>query len=234
MVKVMICDDDRVQLDDLRRRVRDILDRLHTEAMICTFDKKDSIPESFLADCGIALLDIDFRGRDYNGLDIAKALRRVNQNAVILFITNYVEYAPEGYEVQAFRYLMKRDMPRKLSGYLELALSKLQQAQETLDVTVSGEPVRLPLPDILYIESQAHTAVIHLRNQPSLRIYTPLKHMEAALSGRGFLRIQKSFLVNMRRLKRFQYSGDDGTLLPVSTKTYSQQKAQYLLWKGRQ
>lgn len=237
MLKILICDDDPVCLEKIHRRVRDISD----SAMIMTYQSQAEIPQSCLSDCGIALLDIDFRGQDHNGIQIAQRLREVNRDAVIIFVTNYVEYAPEGYEVQAFRYLLKSDLDRKLEPYLRDAIEKLQQTRETVTVTVSGEPITLQLRDVLYIEAQAHNALIHIHRQgdaqpQSLRIYSSLKSLDAQLSPRGFLRIQKSFLANMRRMRRFQSTGaelDDGTILPVSPKTYTQQKSQYLLWKGR-
>lgn len=237
MLKILICDDDPVCLEKVHRRVRDIYDT----AMIMAYQRQEEIPPSYLSDCGIALLDIDFRGQDQNGIQIAQRLRKVNRDAVIIFVTNYVEYAPEGYEVQAFRYLLKSDLDRKLEPYLRDAIEKLQQTRETITVTVSGEPITIQLRDVLYIEAQAHNALIYIQRQTDarsqhLRIYASLKSLDAQLSPRGFLRIQKSFLANMRRIRRFQSTGaelDNGTVLPVSPKTYTQQKSQYLLWKGR-
>ena len=237
MLKILICDDDPVCLEKVHRRVRDIYDT----AMIMAYQRQEEIPPSYLSDCGIALLDIDFRGQDQNGIQIAQLLREVNRDAVIIFITNYVEYAPEGYEVQAFRYLLKKDIDRKLEPYLRDAIEKLEQTRETVTVTVSGEPITIRLRDVLYIEAQAHNALIYIQRQTDaqpqhLRIYASLKSLDAQLSPRGFLRIQKSFLANMRRIRRFQSTGaelDNGTVLPVSPKTYTQQKSQYLLWKGR-
>lgn len=237
MLKILICDDDPVCLEKVHRRVRSIYDT----AMITVYQRQEEITPSCLSDCGIALLDIDFRGQDQNGIQIAQRLRKVNRDAVIIFITNYVEYAPEGYEVQAFRYLLKKDIDKKLKPYLQDAIEKLEQTRETVTVTVSGEPITIQLRDVLYIEAQAHNALIYIQRQTDaqsqhLRIYASLKSLDAQLSPRGFLRIQKSFLANMRRIRRFQSTGaelDDGTILPVSPKTYTQQKSQYLLWKGR-
>lgn len=237
MLKILICDDDPVCLEKVYRRVRSIYDT----AMITAYQRQEEIPSSCLSDCGLALLDIDFRGQDHNGIQIAQRLREVNRDAVIIFITNYVEYAPEGYEVQAFRYLLKKDIDRKLEPYLRDAIEKLEQTRETVTVTVSGEPITIRLRDVLYIEAQAHNALIYIQRQTDaqqqhLRIYASLKSLDAQLSPRGFLRIQKSFLANMRRIRRFQSTGaemDNGTVLPVSPKTYTQQKSQYLLWKGR-
>ena len=234
MMRILICDDSPVQLETLQLSVREILNRASLNAMIYCYSDRAQIPDRCYEDCSIALLDVDFRKQNYNGLDIAKRLRQVNREAVIIFITNYVEYAPEGYEVQAFRYLMKSEQKAKLERYLLQAVQKLQEVRRTVTFSVAGELVTVLLLDILYIESQAHTAVVHTQSK-ELRLYTPLKVLEEKLADQGFLRIQKSFLVNMDRVKRLQSTGaelDDGTLLPVSPKTYAEKKARYLLWKG--
>jgi ABC-type nitrate/sulfonate/bicarbonate transport system ATPase subunit len=57
-----------------------------------------------------------------------------------------------------------------------------------------------------------------------------------ALEGDGFLRIQKSYLVNMAYIKKFNYDRVvlfDGKELSVSQKRYSQMKVQYLSWKNK-
>ncbi len=50
-------------------------------------------------------LDIDMDER--SGLDIARRVRELHLDTVIIFVTNYPEFSMEGYEVQAFRYLLK-------------------------------------------------------------------------------------------------------------------------------
>ncbi len=241
MIRLVICDDDVAFLERLRSEIRAILKRREIEAVIHTYASAEEIPDSLLASSDIFFLDIDFPGKPYSGIDIAKKIRSVRQDSILIFVTNYIEYAPEGYEVQAFRYALKSDISSKLEQYLLHALEKLDQVREALQFKVSGETVTLPAEDILYIESQAHIAVLYAQRPgdsavKAYKIYASLSSMEEALTGRGFLRIQKSYLVNMRRLRKFQCSGaalDNGTVLPVSEKSYAEKKKQFLLWKGR-
>jgi DNA-binding LytR/AlgR family response regulator len=61
--------------------------------------------------------------------------------------------------------------------------------------------------------------------------------MESAMAAHGFLRIHKSYLVNMAHIRKFRSREcllSDGTALAVSEKYYSQQKQKFLLWKGLQ
>lgn len=171
-----------------------------------------------------------------NGLDIARAIRRTNQDAVILFLTNFIEYAPEGYEVQAFRYLLKRDMDLVLEGYLMEALAQLADRRERLRLSLNGGIVELDLKDILYLEVLQHHVSIHVLSpdapsrgrsrcsdgammpsadrSPSdtgtIQTYTltaSLASFEQTLTRHGFSRVHKSYRVNMSHIQRFQCKG---------------------------
>ena len=153
----------------------------------------------------------------------------------------YERWANVTYEVQAFRYLLKSEVPRKLEKYLLEGISHLQERKETIHIRLSRETITLLLQQILYIESQKHAAIIFVQEDSGeirqYRLFASLSSLEDQLSSCGFLRIQKSYLVNMRRIQRLRCDEatlDNGMLLSVSEKNYSQLKMKYLLWKGQQ
>lgn len=242
MVKIILCDNNQVFVESLRREIHAILRKKNVDSQIHIFDSLESIRSDLLPLADIFFLDIDFAGRQYTGIDIAKKIRSINERAVIIFVTNFVQYAPEGYEVQAFRYLLKGNIAAKLERCLQQAIDKLSVDNETMMITVSGETIVLPLADVLYLEAQAHNVVINVQTRGEIipkqyRLYATLSSMEQQLGERGFLRIQKSYLVNMRRLTKYQCTAavlDTGLSLKVSQKLYSEQKKKYLRWKGRQ
>ena len=242
MIQIVLCDDNQDFLTSLRTNIRTVLDAHGIDAILHIFENAESIPEHILASADIFFLDIDFGGKEYTGIDIARNIRQFQRDSIIVFVTNYIEYAPEGYEVQAFRYCLKNEINLKLEQYLLQTISKLNSGKETMQINISGETISVALADILYIESQGHAAVIHAlkpgsQTDKTYKFSATLTSLEERLGERGFLRIQKSYLANMRRMKRFGCSEavfDNGAVLPVSEKNYAQQKKQYLLWKGRQ
>ena len=234
MLRILICDDHDMFTRKLRGDIRALLPG--TKANIRAFTALEDIPESVLEGCDLAFLDIDFAGKQYTGLDIASKLRRSRPDAVIIFVTNYIEYAPEGYEVGAFRYILKSELERKLPMYLQQALERLESGREVLKLRVNGELVTIPLPQIRYIESSQHTVIVHTSAREHTA-YASLSELEEQLEPKGFLRIHKSYLVNMAHLKKYQSQQavlSDGTVLRVSARSYGAQKEKYLLWKGRQ
>lgn len=240
MDKILICDDDRCFGSRIGTAVRSILDEAGRASQIYIYDRVEDIPKQIMCDCDIAFLDIDFAQNGYTGMDIARQLRRLQNHAVIIFVTNFIEYAPEGYEVQAFRYLLKTEMDKKLKSYLEQAVEQLVSVKRTFPISLSGDVINLPLDDVLYMEARLHNVIAHMANtsggSQEYRFYSALADVENQLRTHGFLRIHKSHLVNMKHLVKFQCKEailSDGTTLKVSEKNYAQQKKEYLLWKGR-
>lgn len=238
MIHITLCDDDPLFLEWMQSEIRSALKDLKVDALLWTYKSAEEIPEQALGQSDLFFLDVDFAGKRYTGIDIAKKIRSVRQDSVIVFLTNYIEYAPEGYEVQAFRYVLKSEVHQKLPKTLLDAISKLFAEKEFIQISISGEPITLYLEDILYVESQAHTAIIYTHKTngavQEYRFYASLAALEKQWAEQGFLRIQKSYLVNMRRIQQYRCDKavlDNGEVLPVSEKTYAQQKKKYMLWK---
>ena len=243
MVRILICDDDNAFSTKLRMQIEDLLGKASQKAKIHIYESMETIGDPILRSCDIAFLDIDFASNDYSGLDIARKLRSMRSDAVIIFVTNYIEYAPEGYEVQAFRYSLKSDIFNKLENYLLLSISKLQSSREKFKIQVNGEIIDIAFEDILYIESQLHTVTLVVQKDKQgkhLKEYTcyaAIGKLEKQLAPLGFLRVHKSYLINMRFIKKYQCREiqlTNDTILKTSVKNYREQKEQFLLWKGMQ
>lgn len=238
VIRVIICDDNQDFLSILESHVSGCLKQLGISSKIHSYTGVGEIGGPILASCDIAVLDIDFNTTNYNGIDIARKLRSVREDAVVIFVTNYIEYAPEGYEVRAFRYILKKDIPQKLEKCIQQAVAYLDHNKEMFKIKVNGEVIDLDLKSILYIESQLRMVVIYVQKARGIKkyeCYASITELEQQLEINGFLRVHKSLLVNMRHIKRYQCREielDNGTFLKVSEKRYAEQKRKYLLWKG--
>ena len=241
MLRILICDDDMTILEKIRSEVESFFRDSNTRIKIHVFLDANQVSTQILSSCDIALLDIDYENANYNGMDIARKLRAMRRDAIIIFITNFIEYAPEGYEVQAFRYILKKDLNTELKQYIQQAVEQLKLMKETLKIQINGEIIDLPLEDILYLEVQQHNVTAYVKKDVSGKLvreytfYASLSELEKKLDNLGFLRIHKSYLVNMRYLKKFQCreaSLTNGIILRVSEKSYADNKKKYLLWKG--
>lgn len=232
-IQVILCDDDPIFLKMLHSEIERTLARLNMKAAITAFHSPAEISPEQLAECDMAFLDIDFESEEQNGIDVARLLRQVNSHARLFFVTNYVDYAPTGYEVQAFRYILKRDLNGVLERYLLQAMEHLAEGKETLRLRDQEQTIDLPLEQITYLEVLDHYVSIHA-GEVVYTLGATLSSLEKELAAHGFLRVHNSYLVNMRFICKFRSREcllTDGTALAVSAKNYSQQKEKYLMWK---
>ena len=79
---------------------------------------------------------------------------------MIIFLTNFIQYAPEGFEVQAFRYLLKTNMQERLVSYFEDAVKEVVRKKQIITISVNSELIDIPVNHILYLESNLR---MHLR-----------------------------------------------------------------------
>lgn len=235
-MKILICDDDLMFAQAVHDRLLEFCSGAGISASVIVHSSAENIPRELLPKFDIAFLDIDMKPTD--GFMLAKNIHTVQPNTIIIFLTNYPQFAAEGYEVQAFRFLVKTRLDQKLIPYFQAAVEQFRSIRKTVSFTLSGEETDIPVSDILYIESAQRTVFLHL-TQPSRlqpRLYATLNAMEDQFRPLGFLRIQKSYLVNMAHIRKFQYNTvtlSNGQILTVSEKHYTKLKAQFSLWKGK-
>lgn len=238
MLRILLADDEKTFLSKLERLIMQYAAQQQLKIQIGTYTR-DNLSSFLLQPYDIAFLDIDFGNRRGAGIDLARRLRRERNDAIIIFVTNFVEYAPEGYELRAFRYLLKADVDAKLECYFSQAVTQFSTRREMISIQCNGELINLSVDDIIYLESDKHTVHIYLLGGKFDRYscYSSLQSFEQKLEQLGFLRIHKSYLVNMRHIKKLQCGKvalESGVPLPVSEKNYAEIKRTYLLWKGVQ
>lgn len=119
-MNILICDDEGFAAEKIVKLVSHSAVQHHLAVSVVKYTDVEKCLASPLNQCDIAFFDIDMK--PYNGIDLARKLHNENPNAIIIFVTNYIEYAPAGYEVNAFRYLLKPEMDKNFERIFEDAL----------------------------------------------------------------------------------------------------------------
>ena len=154
-MRILVCDDDAAFAGQLAEKIEAIVKpQMPRSTVDCATDAAllRALP---LAKYDLAFLDIDMG--PLNGVDLAHRLHELRPDMLLIFVTNYVEYSLQGYEVQAFRYLLKAEMPQKLGRYVQQALTAYRKTRDTVHIFCDGEDVELQPQQILYAEMSART-----------------------------------------------------------------------------
>ena len=128
MIKILIADDEPIERTIIERMIKknfpenvEIVKAINGREAVRLYTEKQ---------CQVALLDIEMPG--VNGLDAADAIRKLDKDAVIIFITAYDEfnYAKRAITVHALEYLLKPVAEEELVTNLEEAIWLTQKAEK--------------------------------------------------------------------------------------------------------
>ena len=234
LIRVAICDDEPVFVARVEELARRFFGGQGLEAEIDCFTSPLAFVSGGLANYQLVLLDVSMEELD--GIQAAKALREQNQDAILIFLSAYVSYAIMGYSVRAFSYLLKEELSGTFDTTMREALRELRHRKSSVTLTIQNRPVTVELAGLLYLESRRHLLCAHLTTGAELEFYGKLQDWEADLAPEGFLRIQKSMLVNMdlcKKISNYQAYMANGERLPCSRRNYTQLIEKLLNWKGR-
>jgi two-component system, LytTR family, response regulator LytT len=162
----------------------------------------------YLTNNTVDLMFVDINMPDLNGMDFVKSL---SIKPKVIFTTAYSEYAMEGFQVDAMDYILKPisyaiffKAVTKAKTWFELNQKPSETIQTTPDylfVKSEYKLLRIAIADIKYIESANEYIQIHLINDKPVTTLIRLKAMEEQLPKEQFMRVHRSFIVNLDQVK---------------------------------
>lgn len=198
MLKVVICEDDDFFRDKLKQYLEKIFEDITNNFEIITFNSGEDLLENYTEDIDIYFIDIEMN--KLTGMDVARKIREVDDNAEIIFTTALVDYVHEGYEVKAYRYLMKPIDFEKLKRNVRSCLEDIRKRRENnLVIQNKGEIFKINIEEILFVEAINKDITLYTKNK-SYNTKTNIKTIEKELNKYNFYRCHKSFLVNMKHI----------------------------------
>lgn len=197
MIRVAIVEDEPAYVQILYGYLKRYEETGGVSFHITTFQDGLDIASEYKSDFDIILLDIQMKHMD--GMSAAKEIRKLDEDVSFIFITTTVQYAVQGYLVDALGYVIKPVPYLAFSQILGKAVKKLMQKKEKfyLSIDVEGGTMRLDANQILFLESQKHNVMIHAESGDYLT-QGPLKRFEELLAGKGFSKCHNAYLVNLR------------------------------------
>lgn len=233
-MNIAICDDSIAFLQDFEHAILHHCTIAGWQVSCSTFSSSQSIMNSDLSQTDVLFLDVHMPGQ--NGIMTAQLLRQRYPELIIVFVTNLIDYAMDGYVVGAFRYLLKENLSTALLPCLSAIHAKLAESSGTIRVHAEDGYREILLRSILYLEGTPHRKVIlHLVSGRTLECTGRLSDYESKLADKGFLRLQKSFLANIthiQSIRSYQAVLTSGETLKVSERNNSEICRKFAQWKG--
>jgi DNA-binding LytR/AlgR family response regulator len=145
----------------------------------------------------LAFLDIKMKGM--SGLELAEYIRKSDEKMLIVFVTSFEQYSLEGYNVNAFQYLIKPMSPAKLMPILDKAYTIWRSHhQDVLLVSDGNGQIRLPFGDIYCITVLSRKANIQTKDA-AYELQKTVEELSHILP-KYFIRCHRSFIVNLYKV----------------------------------
>lgn len=201
-VKIFLCEDEELQLKINGVIVKDYLDkkRITAEYVFCNHYKDGD--DVLLRSIELAILDIDLG--EYNGIELAKKMRSLNPNVVIIFITAHKGYSLEASQIHLSGFLTKPIDPWELTDTMELAIAQVFGSRATnRNVHIArfqNDRVQIRERHIISIEKIYHTREVEITTTKNkIRDNKTISQLKEELSD-CFVKLSRSVLVNLAHI----------------------------------
>ena len=231
MIRIAIVEDDLTYSNQLEGYLHKYETEYGEAFEITTYTDGNLIVGDYHSQFDIILMDIEMRYMD--GMSAGEAIRQIDKEVVIIFITYTPQYAIRGYAVEALDYIVKPVSYFAFSQRLARAIIRMKKREhKSVILPVKGGMVRLPANSIDYIESQGHDIIYRTKEGDYVTSGT-LKDAEEALKSLHFFRGSKWYLINLAQVAgleegcaRFK-SGKSIPLSRARKKEFMEALAQY-------
>ena len=229
MIKCVAIDDEPLAL----RQIENYIKRLPSLQLVALCHNATQA-EQVLKKEQVELIFVDINMPDMNGLDFVRSL---TSSYYIVFTTAHSEFALEGFKLNALDYLMK---PFSYDEFMKasqkaISLADLvercraaesavaQNEAESADsdyisVKADYKTQLVKIADIVYLESAGEYVRLHIEGSATITTLFRLKNMETTLPSNLFLRVHRSYLVNIKRISSYTKGRiflDNGEYIPL-------------------
>lgn len=196
MFKIVICEDNSFFREYLSNFISKIFLEINKEVEILEFTRGEELVENYPEKVDIFFLDIEMD--KITGMDVARRIREIESYPEIIFTTGVLSYLQDGYEVRAYRYLIKPFKDEDLRKHLLSCISEIISKRENyLIVNDKGKIYKIPVDNITYIEVFQRDITIHTIDD-TYTLKMSINSAEKELNKYNFFRCHRSYLVNMK------------------------------------
>ena len=222
MINIAICDDNSIHLQkaeqlvdaEMKRRDLQYSARLFSGAkdLLSAVDSDSYSPD-------IAVLDIEMDGED--GISLARRLNIVLPHCQIIFLTSYVDYAPEAYEAEHIWFVVKKTADRFFPAAMEKALLSLENSSAYVPAIITkekGVSSVIPIDQILYISKVGRKSCVRTSDTEYYDYRKPTDLIRTDFEN-CFIRCHQGYWVNLKMIQKLDHQEfilKNGMRIPIS------------------
>lgn len=223
MYRIAVCDDNRELLEAAAEHLRTYFEK--EEIVLSLFEDGETLLDSVKnKNCLYQLAILDIELGEMNGIEVGDELNRLLPDCQIIYLTGYLDYAPEVYITRHTYYVYKPTMEKHLPLALEKAVAALEELEHgRLVLPQKNGQLMLEKREITYLERRLRTTTIYTTGEAAVTAL-PLDELLEMIGLPAFLRCHNSFAVNLDHAAAFRRESflmKDGKIIPISHSYYA-------------
>ncbi|MEA1974707.1 MAG: LytTR family DNA-binding domain-containing protein [Bacillota bacterium] len=200
ILRIAICEDDRKQQQLLENYITNL--KLEESYELEKFDSGEDLVRVYENGQKFSIILLDMQLAELDGIQTAEIIRKYDKDSIIIIITSIIEYAVDGYSVNAYDFILKPVEENRFVKVFRSAIKKIQtENNKTYVLQTRGMTIVLKLSNIVYIESARKKINVHCEKEQYFS-NEKISIVEKKLSKFVFVRISRYYLVNMAHIKK--------------------------------
>lgn len=240
MIGIVIFDENARTAEEMKAYIDGFFKNLETDYYIDIFISRSDLLQIIVRKGGYDVIFLKIGSSEGIDTGSIKSIWKYEKRPSLVLVSDSLEYAVEGYKMEALRYILKSSstFEKDMDECMGAILDKLQIDLSYKEFNFLEGRKYIPVNNVIYIESNLHKVVFYIWEN-GIKKYTKyggINEVTEELFAYGFVRIHKSFSVNMfhiTELCRYHVSLRMDITLSVSKNRYKDIEERYLMYKSK-
>lgn len=235
-MKIAICDDNQLDINDERALISEVLQELHITYEISEYTNPLDLINS---DNSFDIIFLDVEMFETNGLKVAQAIRNKNRRCLIFFVTNYENYLDAAFDEFAFRFWVKPINKQRLKQGIESAVRRIESFYRSIEVNIDRKKTNIEVSKIVYACADSKKTRL-VTTEGEYILSEPFKVIRDMIDSYFFYEPHASYYVNLNYVKTYNHttvvcrSGNKEYEIYMSRRKYADFNKYFINWMGEQ
>lgn len=205
-MKIFVCDDELIETTITKKIIDGYLkdNKIESEVLYKNPDDIVKEVEDKRFDYDIAILDIDFKVDDFNGIDLGHIINENYPLCIVIYLTAILDFASDVYETEHCYFVMKNNQEITLKRALDKAISlhRINSEKKSISIISEGKNITIPVWDIHYITREGRKIKIccgDIEHDSYISLNDILKQLPDK-----FVRCHTGYIVNYDYIRRVE------------------------------
>lgn len=199
-MRIAIVDDKKEIQQQLGEFIKTYSTNQQIPITVTYFSNGLEIVDNYRSNFDVIYFDVQMPIMD--GMTAAKKIRQVDENVIIVFLTNYVQWAVEGYSVNAFDFILKPLSYFVFTEHFKKIQRKILETSKSILIKNKNGMIRILLNNLYFVESDGHYLIFHTVEK-DIEMIGSMKKIESELASKNFFRCNNGYLVNLAHVNNF-------------------------------